>query len=327
MTPKPQMQMQSRPALVVDLKALDAALHSIIKDVITRTLRKPGTHGKKCAKVTDLPDLPAQDDERASIVRGMLEPLVKHAIVSSMMNGLNRVNIDFGDKPEVACLRGKKLRVKEKLGAGAFGTVFAIDAKRAVKVANLVDNFGGGVSDIRKRYDNEVAMGRKASNLHVGPKVIDAFVCSSQHNAHYGIIVMERIRGKELYRWLETASPAQAKAMHDKVDAMIVRMHTHGLYHNDLHASNIMVAAGNRPVFIDFGLAGNTSKPTDMFRRHGDRHRDFDVLDRIANGAHGAPVPWNDDLALAKMVRHVAHQAIAQGVVHVDGIALAGTSR
>ena len=51
----------------------------------------------------------------------MLGELVNHTAIRVAFEDINAADIAFGDKPEVACLTGKKLKVKEKLGQGAFG--------------------------------------------------------------------------------------------------------------------------------------------------------------------------------------------------------------
>ena len=309
-------------ALTVDVKILDAALRPIIKSVISEMeqgLLLPGPVGA--------------DDEQNMIAMGMLGELLNHAAIRIAFEDVSSVDIAFGDKPEVACLRGKRLKVKEKLGQGLFGMVFAIGATKCVKVFRIGPRF---VGTLRKRFDDEVAMGKKASSLRVGPKVLDSFVCASSHDLHYGIIVMERIKGQNMRDWIESRESKNSRESKDseesindmraKVEAVISNMHANGIFHNDLHLGNIMVVGKGRaarPIMIDFGTASESSAPRSVWHRDEDknrgknnekRHRDYEVLAMIKSPNENVERVVNKNNT-TPMVRHVVRRAINQGVI------------
>lgn len=74
---------------------------------------------------------------------------------------------------------------------------------------------------------------------------------------HY--IVMEKIRGSSVHDIIEQglALPVDFDVERFEVDLLdqLRVAHTHGLYHRDLHAKNVMIDQVGRPVIIDFGLA------------------------------------------------------------------------
>ena len=164
--------------LSVDVPTLVTALGPIVRETIAEF-----EQGK-------LPDMPAEDDERTTIAIDMLVNIVQFSAVHTVLADLNEADIAFGDKPEIACLKGKKLKVKEKLGNGAFGNVFALDSKRCVKVIRINKWFS---KNTRSMFVDEVALTREASKscsegagrvrVHLGQQHTLRHHC---HGAHQG---------------------------------------------------------------------------------------------------------------------------------------------
>lgn len=307
-------QQQNKPLLVVDVRQIDMGLKPVIASVLSdmRAGRLPALDDRE------------KEDECTSIVTSMLKSIIQYAFEHSMLEDLNKANIEFNSKPEVECLRIKKLRVKKRLGSGAFGQVFLIDAKRVVKVFSVRDR-PGGIESQRTAFLGEVEMGKKAHVIGVGPKILDSFVCSERHKDHHGIIIMDRIPGTSLEIWTKRATVAKALAMRGKVEALIEKMHRGGLFHNDLHVNNIMVTKGGEgaPMFVDFAYARQDAKQErwrwPVVRVKGKaRHRDFEVLDAIRAG--GVEGRWREDQnkhSVSTLVRHVIHRAMTKGLLVV----------
>lgn len=304
------------PLVVLDIPIIDAALQPIIESVLA---------DMKKGKLRPLQDNEKADedvDEGISIATTMLKSLIQYSVEHSILQNINEAEIPFSSKPEVDCLAAKKLKVRKKLGSGAYGNVFSVNAKTAVKVLSM-RNHSPGVDGQRVAFLGEVEMGRKAHALGVGPKIIDAFVCAARHKEHHGIIIMSLVRGPNLSTWTETATAAKASAMRAKVEALVQRMHKGGLFHNDLHASNIIVTKNSVPMFVDFAFARNDPKQDQRWNDYNGgknkRHRDFDVLNGIKAGGSERD-RWREresKQSIATIVRHVVLRAVASGVLSI----------
>jgi predicted Ser/Thr protein kinase len=317
-------------AATVNVAALEAALAPIARAVLADLKGSKGSKGVKGAEgvkgakgadgVKGVKGAGSNDDEFIKVLSGMFHKLVVEQLMRASVEHINRIDIAFGDQPEVACLRGKKLRVTAPLGEGAFGRVYAMGAKMAVKIATLQrPRKQESIQALQDAFENEVAMGRKAHGLGIGPRVIDAFVCASPHNALYGIIVMERVNGKQLNRWMAGAKPVQVAALRDKLYTMLETMHAAGLYHNDLHTENVMVTPSGKPVIIDFGFATGTAdgRRRVLTRHDAKRHRDFWVLRIMEEDRGGKEGRDKEGVvgAVSIMVREVLRRAVASGVI------------
>jgi tRNA A-37 threonylcarbamoyl transferase component Bud32 len=168
----------------------------------------------------------------------------------------------------------------ERIGFGGYGQVFAVDAKRVVKMVDI-DN----KNDLDD-FNAEVEMMKRASKANVSPAVIEAVPCFSDGvGVLAGIIVIDRIPGRNLRDWIDVDKPSAAKreAVRDKLEAAIVALHKLSVYHHDLHAGNVMVTPKGEPFIVDFGHATSTPERNNRFlnRMNKDRkrHEDFDVLD------------------------------------------------
>lgn len=304
-------------ALTVDVPRVDAALRPIVAAVLADL------------RADSLPvSEEVEDDEGTHIAIHMLEGLVSYALRSALLEEVNGANIAFGEEPQIACLHGRhaKLRVKAKLGEGANGRVFAVDAKSAVKVTHLGYNYGAAAS-LRKGFDEEVAMARKASQLGVGPKVLDAFVCAERHRQHHGIMLMSRVEGKGLNEWIDGASVAQVAALRVALEGILVRMHANGIFHNDMKPGNVMVTKKGVPVIVDFGNASST--PDRTYNDRSDKHDDFSVLKYVLKDRGGRAGRWQPRAdSIDTLVKHIVRRACAAGVIAFTvGPRLNGTPR
>ena len=171
----------------------------------------------------------------------------------------------------------------EKLNRYGYGTVFAIDKERVVKIIKFDHR-----EDAKEKLDKfmfEVEMSRAAAKLKVSPKVIDAFPCFMDANGELiGLIVMQRINGETLESWLsKTPSPVKRRAVSAKLEAAIQKLHDADIFHHSLWEDNVMVSSSGEPFIIDFGHANHEPLKTSWsFNRGSDnRHRDFSILDQF----------------------------------------------
>ena len=188
------------------------------------------------------------------------------------------------------------------LGSGANGDVFAIDAARAVK---LVVMHRKGDEDLQiAEFQREAEMSRAAARIGVGPAVLSTFVCMADLEGQLaGVIVMRRLKGKTLKDWADSKpSDARRRVMEGRIEALLAKMHGASIYHNDMHAGNVMVEKGDRPLIIDYGLA-SSSKDNDNFelKKRDKKHADFRVVDFLRGNAQW----WRESLEFKKFVERV----------------------
>lgn len=231
-----------------------------------------------------------QNDRQVRLVTKMFGWLVLEMMIQYSITEVNSTlsppenpkprEIPFGEAPETGCLERPLV---EMLGEGAFGRVFAIDDKRVVKIipiSTTVNKWTPLVSTLRDKFDNEVAMARRAGEISVGPKVYSSFFCKSRFDTTYGIIEMERVHGEMLNEWKIRKSPSELKDMKAKLDKKIKLMHMNSLFHNDLHEGNVIVCQ-DEPIIVDYGLSCKT-KECDVYRYDDShKHGDFFILENV----------------------------------------------
>jgi hypothetical protein len=75
-------------------------------------------------------------------------------------------------------------------------------------------------------------------------------------------------RGTPLPEWLESADPVAIRALRERVLQMIIRLHTLGVCHRDLHWANIVIIDGE-PLAIDFEHALRTDASWECYDLYG----------------------------------------------------------
>lgn len=277
----------------MDLPGLYDALRPLVKKVMADKLEEDWRP-------------PPKMDERMAYSMHLIGPVVEFLRADIELEKINRANIEYGDDhPEIGCLAGKKLKVKRKLGSGVFGKVYEINKDLVVKIVDLDYE-----ADM---FTREVEAGKVAARIGVGPKVVDAFTCTAQRHTHYGLILMEHVKGTTLREWVEKASGSKKQKMRKDLTALVRKMHSHSLYHNDLwNDQNVMVRPDDKPVIIDFGLA--TRSPNDSpYTRPGakEQHQDFRILSALEG--RGRNKRFGGEMR--QLIYRTAEQACAQGIV------------
>ncbi len=151
--------------------------------------------------------------------------------------------------------------LREKIGEGGFGEVYAADQTAPVKrrVALKVIKAGMDTKSVLARFEAE----RQALALMDHPgiaKVLDA----GETDRGRPYFVMELVRGESITAYCDrhTMSIRERLELFIEVCHAVQHAHQKGIIHRDLKPSNILVSVvGNRalPKVIDFGIAKATS--------------------------------------------------------------------
>ncbi|MCH9655328.1 MAG: redoxin domain-containing protein [Planctomycetes bacterium] len=156
--------------------------------------------------------------------------------------------IDVAGQLEVDRVLGH-YRILEKLGSGAFGTVFAVhdltlDRKVAVKIVH---------AELITAKDAVLAEARSAARLQ-HPNICSVYAVEIINGLP--VIVMEYVEGQTLNE-IEINSIDAAMLGHITrgIAAGLVVAHENDIVHGDLKPANIMVTKAGDTKLLDFGLA------------------------------------------------------------------------
>jgi serine/threonine protein kinase len=144
-----------------------------------------------------------------------------------------------------------------------------------------------------ERAKLEIRMATAAGKLGVSPKVRDSFFCCSPMKCYY-VIILERVDGPILHKWLASAAQADKEAMYKKIDSLLDKLHQAGIVHNDLHQGNIIIDKSGNPLIVDFSRSTFWKEQLrSQFSNspgHSDSLVDLVIMDLIEMGhlTHGA---------------------------------------
>src|SRR5262245_40833069 len=163
--------------------------------------------------------------------------------------------------PEPTEIAGRYV-VEQKLGAGAFGTVYRARDKVmkrmvAIKTIRLegLAAAGADLEEMLKRFQQEAIA---AGNLK-HPNIVTMYDIGDADGMSY--IAMECIEGPGLDKIIAAEgklSVERAAALGAQVADALAFAHKGGVVHRDIKPANIMVEPGDRVKVTDFGIAKDT---------------------------------------------------------------------
>ena len=84
-------------------------------------------------------------------------------------------------------------------------------------------------------------------------------------DVEHAAIVLEKVEGVLLRDLIESEGPTpRIISIVEKLGEQVAKLHEAGIVHGDLTTSNVIVAEGDRPFIIDFGLAERSGHDLDM---------------------------------------------------------------
>lgn len=283
----------------INLHKLEADLRPLVKEAMK----------KKKTNNDDIYD--DNQSEAFTFAQKMLDPLVSFIQQDIEIENMNKANINYGDNPEIACLKNKKLVVKSKITTDSYAgkQLYTIDKHMAVRIERVYMSNSDSL-------ESQLEMEKEAGELGISPKILDTFVCTATRNKHFLIIIYENIFDQEtidIQAWFsKTIDKKKKAAMRAKVRQLIKKMHANSLYHNQMYWNNVMfITQGGRPYVI--GWESGTRSPTDsgksIFGR--DEHSDFGVLRSI-----------DDDYVFTSTSKHVINsvvrRALEKGILNIE---------
>ncbi len=156
-------------------------------------------------------------------------------------------------------LVGGRYDVIERLGSGAFGTVYKAHdrvlgrpvALKTIRLDGLAAS-GSALSDLVARFHREA---RIAAGLR-HPGIVTIYDVGEDEGASY--LAMEFVDGVPLDRLLATAGPlpaARAAGLGRQIAEALDVAHQAGVVHRDIKPANVLVEGDDRARVTDFGIA------------------------------------------------------------------------
>ncbi len=148
------------------------------------------------------------------------------------------------------------------LGSGAFGTVYEIDSKTAVKISKIhYEKESNQKINLMEKIKLEYLISKKAGDLEIGPKVFSHLICKND-NGFFHIILMENLQKKgtkTLTEWLnKNKTEIKRQSILKKIKQKVDKLHKHNIIHSDIWSNNILVLENKNDIdirIIDFGLS------------------------------------------------------------------------
>lgn len=149
-----------------------------------------------------------------------------------------------------------RYHIIEKLGVGAFGTVFkAIDGKSGETVALKILH-PGHVHLFEQTTKQDLTTRWKSLMSSIGhPNIVKI---RDVHTGKDFLIVMDYVEGEPLNKILDSESPpsiSRVIQIATELASAIHHLHTHAIVHGDIHPPNIIVDRNGRAVLIDLGFS------------------------------------------------------------------------
>jgi len=150
--------------------------------------------------------------------------------------------------------------IEKKIGSGSMGEIYLAyqnSLKRWVAIKVIKNNNRTGL-DLREQLQSEALMLARLRNPHV-VQIYDAGF--TQENLFY--VTMEYIPGHNLKQFIKSRGPLserQAIEFLRQATAGLHAVHSCGLVHRDIKASNFLINENGLIILTDFGIAINTQE-------------------------------------------------------------------
>lgn len=209
------------------------------------------------------------------------------AIHKHELKSMDMVRIRDTDSPQ-KCISEK---IIDTLGKGVFGKVYKVSDTVAVKLISLTgealplyENALTQKQDLKDKMTQEYIIAKRAGELGVGPIVHKIHSCCSDTRGCYVVMTMELLQGcVPLYKVHNKLSSTDSDLLRKILTTKIKLLHDNNIYHNDIHAGNIMVrmtkgGALADAFILDYGLA-----TMDMLNPRRSASKDNARIDRMTN--------------------------------------------
>ncbi|HEX5270136.1 MAG TPA: protein kinase, partial [Gemmataceae bacterium] len=193
-----------------------------------------------------------------------------------------------------------RFQVRQRLGSGAFGTVYrAYDPQLDREVALKVPR--AGLLDSPNRVERFLREARAAAQLR-HPNIVPVYDAGQDGGRHY--IAAAFIAGQALSAAVEEngidcrRAATVVRALADAVGYA----HTLGIVHRDIKPANVMLDEEDRPHLTDFGLAARAEEAEKLTQEGSVLGTPAYMAPEQAGGQQGEPRPASDQYSLGVLL-------------------------
>jgi len=153
---------------------------------------------------------------------------------------------------------GGRYAIKEKVGRGGMGTVYAaLDTLLHRDVAlKVLDARGADAAD-QRRLLREAQLAARFEHERIA-RVYDV----GEHDG-FAFVAMEYVRGVTLRRWMKgrVLTSSEIATVGIQIAEGLAELHNNGVVHRDLKPENVMLTVQGKVKLLDFGLALRSGRP------------------------------------------------------------------
>jgi len=160
------------------------------------------------------------------------------------------------------------IKVGKYLSKGKYGSVYDCtlynENNLVIKVIPNVVWYTNKGKLLIAEAQKEVILQKTLSKYRISPDILKSGLCKKQKVI---FIVMEKIVGKTFFQWYNDCKDEKQKQdMIDRIKNMIQEMNNHHIYHQDMHANNVLINERGKPfitIHNRFGMAVYTQDASD----------------------------------------------------------------
>ena len=147
---------------------------------------------------------------------------------------------------------GGRFEIQEKLGEGAFGSVWRAYDNQLNRLVAVKLPHQRRLS--KNKTDQFVREAQNAAQLS-HPHIVRVHDVGQHDDTVY--LVADFVRGQNLAEWIKTErlTPQESAELCAKLADALAHAHERGVIHRDLKPSNIMLDGDGEPILMDLGLA------------------------------------------------------------------------
>ena len=277
------------PAFSLDVQQLESEVGA----EYAKMVRNPPDR----SEIANAADAVSDDDAYLGYI---IKPMIRIISARSVLRGVQRQVQKVGCK---SCLQ--HLCPVNELGHGADGEVWLLKSGHAAKLGIVNVDDDRAFEDHIASISHEVNAARAAGKAGLSPKVYEAWLCTSSTRLAY-VIVMDAVKNAcTLGDWKKKASPISRSKLLDKLEGMTTKLNALGIFHEDLHSSNVLVDSTDRPWIIDYSRCTYVETLKEHKLLRGD-------IERVRRHLAEAYIPGDLDL----LSRCISLRLQERGVIH-----------
>ncbi len=238
----------------------------MLKINVSAISKKIDKYVKEYYALKSKPDIPKTNEDLAWI-NSMIYKNVEYAIMNIELEKIKFIEVNERVKPSISyfddvylntrttCVQKRGYKIEKPLkNKYDLSTKFLLEGGDKVAKVEIMRMWNyKQKNEMHSMINHEFMICKKASDLKIGPKTFDAFICkNSSDKSVFKVIVSEYIKGLSLKEWLDKDPSDKERLMvFNIVKSKINKMHESGIIHNKMSTDNIILKLNNKNKVVD----------------------------------------------------------------------------